>query len=435
MKRLAATGSIVCALAGIVLTVVGIWGELLQLLLVIPAQLVLVLGAWSALVHTGPRRWLYAAVAVVGLAATIGVLVWAEALRWMIPALVLIAASLALARFALGVREYRHHGEEALAPKPRHAVMFMNPKSGGGKVGQFDLVARAEALGAKVELIVPGCDLVQMVNDAVADGADLLGAAGGDGTQAIVAQIASENDVEFLCIPAGTRNHFALDLGLDREDPGPALDALEDGSTHNIDLARVGGRVFVNNVSLGVYAKVVQQDSYRDAKASTFLQLLPEMTGPDAEAFDLQLPGPDGEPVDDVLLVLVSNNVYSFEGPGEFGVRESIRDGVLGVVTLSVSGATDVGKLVTRAQVGRLQDYPGWKEWSTPSLTVTSDAGRIEAGVDGEALVLDSPLHFEVEPAALRVRLPRTRPDRERKAGLNSTTLAHMWRLALTGHS
>lgn len=433
MKRLAALGALLAAVIAIVLVVVGVAGDLWRLLFLIPAQIVLVLGAWSALVHTGARRWIYAAVAVIGLGAFVAVLVWAEALRWLIPVAVLLAVSLALARVALGVQSYSHHGEEAVAAPPRHAVMFMNPKSGGGKVGQYDLVELAESLGAEVQLIVPGCDLVQMVNDAVAAGADMLGAAGGDGTQAIVAQIASEHDIEFLCIPAGTRNHFALDLGLDREDPRPAFDAITDGSTHTIDLAYVNGRVFVNNVSLGAYAKVVQEDSYRDAKVATFLQQLPELTGPEAEPLDIGIAGPDGAAIEDVLVVLVSNNRYSFEGPGEFGVRSSISDGVLGVVTISLGGATDVGKLVARAQVGKLGDFEGWREWETPTLTVTSGAAGVEAGIDGEALVLDPPLEFTVSPGALKVRLPRSRPDRSLQTRLNLSTFGRLTRLAFTG--
>jgi diacylglycerol kinase family enzyme len=88
--------------------------------------------------------------------------------------------------------------------------------------------------------------------------------AGGDGSQALVAAVAAERDIPFVCVPAGTRNHFVLDLGLDRKDVVGALDAYTDGVERRIDLARVGDRVFVNNVSLGVYAAIVQSDDYRD---------------------------------------------------------------------------------------------------------------------------------------------------------------------------
>ena len=83
--------------------------------------------------------------------------------------------------------------------------------------------------------------------------------AGGDGSQAIVAAAAANAGVPYACIPAGTRNHFALDLGVDRNDVVGALEAFVDGGERSVDLAEVNGRVFVNNVSLGVYADAVQQ--------------------------------------------------------------------------------------------------------------------------------------------------------------------------------
>src|ERR1700748_209442 len=100
----------------------------------------------------------------------------------------------------------------------------------------------------------------------VAGGADLLGVAGGDGTQALVADVAVEHGLPFLVISAGTRNHFALDLGLDRDDPSKCLDALIDGVELHVDLGVVNGRPFVNTVSFGAYAALVQSPEYRADK-------------------------------------------------------------------------------------------------------------------------------------------------------------------------
>ena len=96
------------------------------------------------------------------------------------------------------------------------------------------------------------------------------------------------HDVALVCIPAGTRNHFALDLGLDRDDVVGALDAFGDAVERRIDLAEVGGRVFVNNVSLGIYAKIVQSPEYRDAKRETTAKFLPELLGPDAQPYGMK---------------------------------------------------------------------------------------------------------------------------------------------------
>lgn len=77
--------------------------------------------------------------------------------------------------------------------------------------------------------------------------------------------------------PCGTRNHFAMDLGLDRDDPSLCLDALTDGEELRVDLGMVSGRAFVNTVSFGVYAQIVQQPEYRDAKTGVALAALPDL--------------------------------------------------------------------------------------------------------------------------------------------------------------
>ena len=165
------------------------------------------------------------------------------------------------------------------AARPRRPFLIMNPRSGGGKVTRFGLQDKAEKLGAQVALLQgPGTvDVAALARQAVADGADLLGVAGRDGTQALVAGIAAEHHLPFLVISAGTRNHFALDLGLDREDPATCLDGLTDGEELRVDLGVIADRTFVNNASFGAYAEVVRSPAYRDDKRGTTLQMLPEL--------------------------------------------------------------------------------------------------------------------------------------------------------------
>ena len=154
----------------------------------------------------------------------------------------------------------------------------MNPRSGGGKVAKFGLADKANARGADVALLEgPGISTWPPARQAVDGGADLLGVAGGDGTQALVAGIAAARDMPIMGISAGTRNHFALDLGLDRDDPSTCLDALTEGVELHIDLGRIGDRTFVNNASFGAYAQVVQSPAYRDEKTGTALAMLPDL--------------------------------------------------------------------------------------------------------------------------------------------------------------
>ena len=131
-----------------------------------------------------------------------------------------------------------HVSDDGWAPAdaPRRPVLFVNPRSGAGRVARTHVVERAHEREIEVIVIGSGQDLARLVEEAVASGADALGMAGGDGSLAVVAAVARAHELPFVCVPAGTRNHFALDLGLDREDPSRCLDALEDGVELRVDL-------------------------------------------------------------------------------------------------------------------------------------------------------------------------------------------------------
>jgi diacylglycerol kinase family enzyme len=223
--------------------------------------------------------------------------------------------------------------------------------------------------------------------------------AGGDGSQAIVAAIAAERGLPYACIPSGTRNHFALDLGVDRNDVVGALDAFVDGGERTVDLAEVNGRVFVNNVSLGLYAEALQADGYREAKLRTILDTLPDVLGPDGEGLDLRWTGPGGSEHSSGAAILVSNNRYRLGKAVGSGTRPRIDDGLLGITVASEP---------TRGEGGRRGQRP-WREWSAPEFEVRAERPTA-AGIDGEALVLEPPLRFRILPGVLRVRIARKHP-------------------------
>ncbi|KOG33009.1 MULTISPECIES: diacylglycerol/lipid kinase family protein [Streptomyces] len=376
---------------------------------VVAGLLGLVLGAaglWWFLAHHGLVRLLGAFVAV---AAPVGVLVlYAFDGLWR-TALVLIlcwAASLACARAALRKARPERSRRAVTAPRPKRPFLIMNPKSGGGKVGRFRLVDRAEALGARVTVLDPDApaDVAALAREAAAGGADLLGVAGGDGTQALVAAVAAEYDLPFLVISAGTRNHFAMDLGLDRSDPARCLGALTDGEELRIDLGDVAGRPFVNTVSFGVYADVVQRPEYRDDKAGTALALMPDLlVGDGVQRVDARV---DGTELSAQQALLISNNVY--ESSDEFGSgarRPSLDGGELGVLAIRVEGAAGAADLAVRGSGSSALTV-----LTARRVEVTSAAKEIPVAVDGEALRMTTPVVCTVRPGALRVLVPRDRP-------------------------
>jgi len=228
--------------------------------------------------------------------------------------------------------------------------------------------------------------------------------AGGDGSQALVASIAAERGVPMVVIPAGTRNHFALDIGLDRDDVVGALDAYGEARERTIDLADVNGRIFVNNVSLGLYASIVQSPEYRDAKRETTLTALPEMLGPGSEPFDLSFSGPDGASHEGAHVIQVSNGPYGTT-TGGITSRPRLDTGRLGVFSLVVPDAVAATRAAAALTTAQPALYEGYLSWETRVFEVTSDS-PIAVGLDGEALEMDPPLVFRSRPGVLRLRLP-----------------------------
>jgi diacylglycerol kinase family enzyme len=249
--------------------------------------------------------------------------------------------------------------------------------------------------------------------------------AGGDGSQAIVAELAAEHDLPYACIPAGTRNHFALDLGVDRNDVVGSLDAFVDGGERRIDLGEVKGRVFVNNVSIGVYANAVQQQGYRDQKIRTLIESASGELRSQTAGTALRWRGQDGEEGRDAIILVVSNNLYRLGAVVGAGTRPRLDEGTLGVAVASTG--TPGHALVPAGVTLR---------WQCPSFTVEAD-GPLAAGIDGEAVTLASPVRFTSRPGVLAVRIatrhPGASPATEVPPGLGGTVAA-LVRIALGAH-
>jgi diacylglycerol kinase family enzyme len=380
------------------------WRGLVMFAVGLAAAAASLTAAFLVLSRRGVLRWLALAV-FVAMPVPVLVIYAFAGLLWV--AAVSAAAWLlagVTARAALAEDKADWRMPEFAAVPARHPFLIMNPRSGGGKVGKFDLRRKAEALGAEVFMMSgPGpVDVAAVARQAVAAGADLLGVAGGDGTQALVAGVAAEHGLPFLVITAGTRNHFALDLGLDRADPAACLSALSDGVELHVDLGVVSGQTFVNNVSFGAYAEVVRTPAYRDDKLRTTLDTLPDLLqGQRGTRFSAVV---DGETVNGPQALLVASNPYETGDIAGLGRRGRLDCGVLGVVAVSVGSAAQAVGLL------RGRHSAGLRALTARTVVVTSDADRIPVGVDGEAVWLPTPVHCSIRPGALRVRVPRGRP-------------------------
>jgi diacylglycerol kinase family enzyme len=426
--------AVAAVVAAFLLLVVRDW---LTLLIVLAALGVAAAAAWEAVTRRGLIRSVAGVVLVAALVGAAIVMIVRGALDEL--AIFLVAGFVFGWATRKAIRDSSLKRSAAAAPpdwtpQPRSAgkaVLLMNPKSGGGKVGRFQLVAEAERRGIEAVLLRPDDDLRTLAHE-VAGSADVIGMAGGDGSQALVAQVAMEHGLPYVCVPAGTRNHLALDLGLDRDDVVGALEAFTSGIERPIDLAFVNDRIFVNNVSLGVYAEIVQSDAYRDAKRETVEKMLPELLGPSAKQFDLRFTGPDGDEHRSSQMLLVSNNPYVLDSLVSAGSRPRMDTGELGIVAIEIKNAAAAARLVSLEALHAVRRFEGWTEWSADIFQVDSGS-PVAAGIDGEAVVLDPPLRFTISPSGLRVLLPPSAvglsPAALRPA-LSASTVGELWGIA-----
>ena len=392
--------------AVVVLVLLGGLKSVTALLLGLVGLAIACAAAWWFLAHRGIVRWLAFAVLVAAPVFVIVVYVVAGLVWEVALSVVLAAAAVAAGRAALSGGHTPAGPPEYAAARQRQPFVIMNPRSGGGKVGKFGLKDKATALGAKVALLEgPGTvDVAALARQAVDRGADLLGVAGGDGTQALVAGIAAARDIPMMVISAGTRNHFALDLGLDRDDPASCLGALTDGVELRIDLGLIGDRTFVNNASFGVYAEVVQSPAYRDDKVGTVLQMLPDMLGGHQGAHLVVRAG--GQVIlDGPQAVLVSNNPYETGDIAGLGRRARLDQGVLGVLSVKVENAAQAAGLLRRAQRSR-----ELTALTAHEVVIDADEPQIPVGIDGESVLMPTPVRCTIRPLSLRVQVPHDRP-------------------------
>ena len=318
--------------------------------------------------------------------------------------------------FVLGRRRQPHLVAEPEASVTlKHPVLIINPHSGSYKAQRIDLTGAAAKLGIKTVVRKKGEKLSKVAKKAVDAGCDHLMIAGGDGSLGRVAKVAIEHDVKFSCVPTGTRNHFAMDLGLDRSDPTKALDAAFGGVEILIDVGRIGKRVFLNNVSFGIYADAIADPGYRGHKAESFVDAAAE----DHKDSDsrLSVRDPDGTVFDDIEVLLASNNPYRFIGPPDFAGRASLDTGLLGVIVANRTASEHTGR-----------EHADAKRWSVPALSVESTEEKAHVGIDGSLHSMKAPVDVHIDHAALRVVLPSGLAKREfeESSGVTGSALAHL---------
>lgn len=261
-----------------------------------------------------------------------------------------------------------------------HGLLVVNPRSGDESPSTDELCAAAERLGIEVRVLEHGEDPADAAREA-REGP--IGAAGGDGTLSRVAAVCIERDVALVPVPFGTRNHFARDAGLDRDDPLGALELFAHGVERRVDVGRADEQVFLNNVSLGLYARLVHHREHHRRRRDAYARLRALLLAA-RRRHPLGLTV-DGAPVDTRVL-LVANNRYALD-----------------VLSIGERERLDEGRLYLYVLAGW-----SWEERSCERVVVAAEAARVQAAVDGEPVELETPLELRIDPGALRLRVPRS---------------------------
>ncbi len=413
-RRVAAVAALVATLCAVLLFGFIAFHRPVVVVLAAISFVMIVSATARIFVTTGGHRGRWTAAGVVGLVLLVASLLVLALARPVASGLLVVIFLVAVALASYAQRGYvRPSAAPEVRGRPRHLasssrMLFLNPKSGGGKVETFDLVSEARRRGVRTVVLGPDDDLTTLAEQAIDDGCEVLGMAGGDGSQADVAAVCVRHDRPFVCVPAGTRNHFALDLNLDRSDPRGALDAFVEGIEILVDHGLAGERFFVNNVCLGIYPHLVSDPTYREGRLRAAADLIPALVEDGDDRIDLRFRSPAGTQYATAQMLLVSNNPYRAPGGlDNAGRRISLTGAALGVLVVAVDDADGLAAAARRISLGTsLEQVEGCDQWTASTLRIDSSRSTVLAGVDGEAIELPVPLEIRVVPGALRIIVP-----------------------------
>lgn len=290
--------------------------------------------------------------------------------------------------------------------------------SGSGSVSEETVeILRARfaqtGLDAEIFLANTGSDIERLAHEAAESDAEVIVAGGGDGTISAVATVVLKAGKTLGVLPLGTLNNFSKDLGIP-QDLAEAVDVIAARQTRTIDVAKVNGRIFLNNSSIGLYPRIVRKRekqqrlgrgkwlsalwaSMRMFKLSPFLKVRIIVDG---REFLRKTP-----------FVFVGNNEYDMD-IYNIGRRNELDKGKLGVYFLHRGGRWGVIMMLVRTAVGRLKQWRDFEIVSTDEIEIRTRRKRVHVAFDGEVDIMRSPLIYKTIPAALKVIVPRAEADR-----------------------
>jgi diacylglycerol kinase family enzyme len=291
--------------------------------------------------------------------------------------------------------------------------IIVNAGSGTGENGALaerlhELFAR-DGVVAQVALAQSGHEIIELAKRAALGDADVVVAAGGDGTiNSVTAQLVNTKKALGV-LPLGTMNHFAKDLHIPLELEA-AVETILEGHIANVDLGEVNRHIFVNNSSLGLYPSIVREREKQQRLGSgkwpayiwaavavlrryPFLDVRLDVDG---KAFSSRTP-----------FVFIGNNEYEMETLN-IGGRTCLDGGELSLYVTNRTGRLGLVRLALRALFGGLRQEKDFLAMCTREIWIDTKHKRLRVALDGEVTIIEPPLHYRVLPGKLRVLTPAT---------------------------
>jgi undecaprenyl-diphosphatase len=283
-------------------------------------------------------------------------------------------------------------------------IVLVNPHSGPDETSASDI---AEHFPGSTIRDLDGKDVRRQVEDAVDEGSPaFLAVAGGDGTIRCAAGVAADRGLPLLPIPAGTRNHFAKEVGI------PTLDDAGLASTGDvkvIDLGEVNGEVFVNNANIGIYPRIVRDRAVHQKRFSKQTATL-VATWQQVRSLHKFTVTVDGGTSYRAWMIFVGNGRYG-SSLVDLGAREALDDGVLDVRILRADGKLARLRVALALLVGKMEASPMAVFDEVTEIELGFARPKVDVALDGELLPMSTPLRFRCRPAALQVLVPRPETD------------------------
>ncbi len=291
---------------------------------------------------------------------------------------------------------------------PAAATVILNPSAGNPRDTHRQVAAAFAAVGLTVTIeTVTGVAMPMRARQAVASGAEIVVAAGGDGTVSAVASAVAGHSAALGVIPLGRLNHFAKDAGIPVDIAGAAR-VIANGRTMGVDVGDVNGRTFVNNASLGVYPRLVyeREREERQGRSHTVsLALAASRVWLQYRRVRVAVVENGMSRVVSTPFVFVGNNEYELRGLS-FGGRRTLSGGRLHVCMAPNVTRAGAVRVLVAALAGRLESFDQFESVSLSELSVEANRPQLAVSLDGEVVMLNTPLRYRIHPGALGVLVP-----------------------------